>query len=275
MHALDLLKQNFNNLLNNSFAETVQPIVGSSFYSAKSISFSGLGINLFKTAFEISNQVRAFAFREYQLPAIEGQSVYRSELIYQRAIGKPGTIIEQNEDWFLINAVDYQIKIFKDREVALFEAAAKGNIEEVKRIEDAGFDISVKNKKGWNILLVACYNQQMPLVSYLISQGFDINASNYKGTTALMYAKSAATITRNTDPLLWMLTNGADLSLRDDAGKTALDYARLNDSEVVIEILDNFEKASKATPIVENLGRPSPVGFLGAMEMQFHKYKSE
>ena len=267
-YALDLLKMNFSSLLSNTFTEKVQPVVGSSFYSAKSISFTDININLYKTAFEINNQVRAFAFREYQLPSIKEQSVYRSELIYMRAIGKPGTIIIQNEDWFLINAIDYQVKIFKDREVALFEAATKGDINEVKRIGDAGFDINIKNKKGWNILLVACYNQQMPLVLYLISKGFEANSTNYKGTTALMFAKSAATRTGNIELLQWMLENGADVSLRDDLGKSALDYARINDAQAVIELLESFEKGSTATQGLENNRWPSPHGSLGAIEMQ-------
>ena len=238
-YALALLKNNFTNLLFNSFTDTVQPIVGSSFYSVKSISFASLCINLQKTAFEISNQIRAFAFREYQLPSIEGEAVYKAEFVYERAFGKPGTIIAQNEDWFLVNAVDYQIKIFKDREVALFYAAEVGNIEQIEKIKAAGFDIDVRNKKGWNILLVACYNQQLPLVNYLINNGFDINATNYKGTTALMFAKSAATRTGNVELLQWMLNNGADQNLKDDFEKTALDYARTDDAEIVVSLLEN------------------------------------
>ena len=239
-YALELLKNNFNNLLYNSFTETVQPIVGSSFYSVKSISFASLCINLQKTAFEISNQIRAFAFREYQLPAIEGEAVYKAEFVYERAIGKPGTIVSQNEDWFLVNAVDYQIKIFKDRQVALFNAAVVGDIEQIEKIEAAGFDINVRNNKGWNILLVACFNQQLLSVKYLVKNGFDINATNFKGTTALMFAKTAATRTGNLELLQWMLNNGADPSLKDDVGKTALDYARTDDAEVIVRLLQNF-----------------------------------
>lgn len=257
INAIELLKKNFKSLLNNTFNEEVQSIVGSTFYSAKSISFANVRINLYKTAFEINNQIRAFSFREYQLPSIEGQSVYKSEYTSQRAIGKPGTIITQNEDWFLINAVDYQIKIFKDREVALFEAAANGDIEKVKTIKDAGFDINITNKKGWNILIVACYNLQMPLVIYLISNGFNVNSINYKGTTALMFAKSAASRTGNLELLQWLIHNGADVNLRDDAGKTALDYARKNDSIAVIELLENFEKSSVVNQNLEKSGRSS------------------
>lgn len=39
-----------------------------------------------------------------------------------------------------------------------------------------------------------------------------------------------------------MLQNGADLGQKDDAGRTALDYARTDDAEVVINLLENFEK---------------------------------
>lgn len=191
-YALALLKSNFNNLLHNSFTETVQPIVGSSFYSVKSISFASLCINLQKTAFEISNQIRAYAFREYQLPSIEGEAVYKSDLAHSRAVGKPGTIVYSNEDCFLVNAVDYQIKIYKDREAALFNAAMTGDIKEIEKVNASGFDIGVRNKQGWNILLVGCFNEHLPLVKHLVGNGFDINATNYKGTTALMYAKSAA-----------------------------------------------------------------------------------
>lgn len=257
--AFDLFKNNFNKLVENSFTESVQPIVGSSFYSAKSISFANLSINLYKTAFEISNQVRAFSFRDYQLPTIQGETVYKAEIIHERAIDKPGKINSQNEVYFLINAVDYQIKVFKDRDVALFEAAAQGDLEEIKKIKISGFDIGIKNKKGWSILHIACYNQHLHLVIYLINQGFDINATNYKGTTATMYAKSAATNTGNIEILQWMLNHGADVTLRDDEGKTALDYAHTDDTQEVIKLLEKYVEKTTTASKITNLIRSASV----------------
>jgi methionyl-tRNA formyltransferase len=70
----ELFKDNIKNLLNNDCNSKAQDCFGS-YYDKSSIDFNNICFNLNKTSFEIYNQIRAFIFKEYQLPSIKGYSI--------------------------------------------------------------------------------------------------------------------------------------------------------------------------------------------------------
>lgn len=73
--AFELFKRNIFNIINDNIISKEQSAIGSTYYSNKSIDYRNIVINLDKTGFEIYNQIRAFIFKEYQLPTICGNKI--------------------------------------------------------------------------------------------------------------------------------------------------------------------------------------------------------
>lgn len=111
-NSFEIFKKNFNDLLENKFQESPQKNEGSSYYSSQSIDFKNIEIDLNKTANEINNQLRAYNFIEYQLPKVFGYEIYKTEILPERSFDKPGTIIEKNENFLVLNTIDYKIKLY-------------------------------------------------------------------------------------------------------------------------------------------------------------------
>ena len=239
-YAFELLIENFNALINNNYIDIAQPSTGSSYFSKKAIDFGNVFINSNTTAWQLHNQVRAFAFRDYQLPEIFGAKIYKSEILDNKSVNKPGTIIQKTDVYVQIDTIDYQVRLFYDRQAELFNAAEAGDIKTISSIKDSGYDIKVKNKIGWDIFIIACYHNHEQLVNYLLDAGFDVNSTNYKGTTAFMYAQSAASRSGNTSIMDLLINRNADLNLRDDKGLNVLDYAHQNNSTDILAYLNQY-----------------------------------
>ncbi len=109
----NLFKKNIDNLLQNNFIAKPQSCIGSSYYSKKAIDYSNLSIDLNKTSFEIYNQIRAFIFKEYQLPKINDFSIEKVELTNEKGIFK---LFEDNGNLIKLSGIDgYVIKAYKQK----------------------------------------------------------------------------------------------------------------------------------------------------------------
>lgn len=107
-----LFKKNFENLVNNNFTSVRQNILDSSYYSKNSINFKKISINLHKTAYEISKEIRAYSFKEYQLPRLFGKKIVNHEILKKKSKSKPGSIINDNYKSITIATIDYDIKLY-------------------------------------------------------------------------------------------------------------------------------------------------------------------
>ena len=103
INGLQLFTKNFNSLYQGNYTATDQPNVGSSYFSKSSINFCNFKIDLNKTSFEIHNQIRAFIFKEYQLPSINGCFIQRS-LLTNDIIGRKRLIESENE--IILSGID-------------------------------------------------------------------------------------------------------------------------------------------------------------------------
>ena len=54
--------------INDQYSSRKQSKLYSTYYSKKSIDYSELRLSLETTAYQLGNQLRAFSFRQYQLP---------------------------------------------------------------------------------------------------------------------------------------------------------------------------------------------------------------
>jgi methionyl-tRNA formyltransferase len=100
--------------LNSSSESILQPILGTSYYSSRSLDLMNIKIDLNKTSFEIHNQIRAFIFPEYQLPTLFGRKI-TSSILTNEFIGRNKREIE---DKMIISGMDgYKIELtFKNND---------------------------------------------------------------------------------------------------------------------------------------------------------------
>jgi len=113
-HGIDLFKANITSILNSNFRTTRQSAIGSSYYSKASLDFASLEINLNKTAFEIRNQIRAFNFREYQIPEVHGSRIISADLLDSKTNIKSGTILKETDTYIDISTIDYDLRLVKN-----------------------------------------------------------------------------------------------------------------------------------------------------------------
>jgi hypothetical protein len=110
----------------------------------------------------------------------------------------------------------------------LSRAAMKGDVERVKGLVEAGGGVNDLDKWGWTALHWAVYYSKHPVIDYLLDHGADPNAKTVKSYSHIKAGSTPLIITAYygyAEPMAALLKNGADRSLADGGGKTALDYA--------------------------------------------------
>lgn len=104
-----LFKKNIKKLIEDNFTTKPQSCINSSYYSKKAIDYSNLSVDLNKTSYEIYNQIRAFIFKEYQLPSINNMQIKKVELTsekigYKQIETQGKTLILSGIDGYIIKA---------------------------------------------------------------------------------------------------------------------------------------------------------------------------
>ncbi len=225
---LNLFKENIGKLVEKKFTSIPQKNLNSSYFSKDSINYSDLNINLNNTAEMISREIRAFSFREYQLPNIKNVKVGNHKIMAQRSSLKPGSLI-QSEDGWTLSTIDYDIFLEEDLSDTFFDwlNLPVNDRSSIFSKEHYQF-VNLKNKNGWTPLFIAAFNGDKQACQSLLSAGADINESNLNGTTTLMYAKDYCSRNNNFDLCKFLIENGANPYQNDFFGKNVLDYAILN-----------------------------------------------
>lgn len=178
------------NVLNNVCVSTPQPAVHSTYYSKAAIDYSDLKIDTNTTAYGIGRQIRAFTFREYQLPQILGKAIFDYEITANLSTAKSGELLEENEMYIKIATVDYDMILYVDQFDAILSACREGNLRFIENVPCMKKYLEQKNEYGWTPLIVATYHNQKEVVKYLLDLGADIHVKNHNGTNLLMYAKN-------------------------------------------------------------------------------------
>ena len=156
---------------------------------------------------------------------------------------KPGSILENNSDYFRIASIDYDILLYKDRLEDVLNCCRNNNLDGLLNIPHLYRYINELEKEhGWTPLIVAAYYNSFEVVKFLVEHGADINTRNYNGTTVIMYAKNGSMSTGGFKTIDYLLKNGADPNIRDYMNKNLFDY--IDESmpvyEHVIEYKNNF-----------------------------------
>ncbi len=87
----------------------------------------------------------------------------------------------------------------------------------------------VRSARGRTALMIACaYWAGLDVCKMLVEKGADVNVTSVDGTTPLMLAAQNGKV----EVVGYLLSRGAKASLKNNDGKTALDFARLADISV-------------------------------------------
>lgn len=222
--ALTLLETHLDAMVTGQYVATPQPAVGASYYSKTSIDYGHVQFDFNKTAYQVHNQIRAFTFREYQMPMYQSWSILRSEITAQKSTQKAGTVVAETEAYIELASVDYNVRLYKDYYPLLWAACQTGDQAQVLTALPYIADLELRNKQGWNALIIAAYHGHLALVQLLLARGVNVNSTNYKGTTALMYALSHYQLHQRDDVFAYLAKQGSDTTQRDMHGKTIRDY---------------------------------------------------
>jgi ankyrin repeat protein len=111
---------------------------------------------------------------------------------------------------------------------AMTYAAARGFVEIVRRLLDAGVDPKGRYGNGLTALMWAAGHEDgvgagaaESVVDLLLGRGAPVDAADDRGRTALMTAAELG----HAEVVEMLIGRGADRTVRDKSGKTALDLA--------------------------------------------------
>jgi hypothetical protein len=126
---------------------------------------------------------------------------------------------------------------------AVWEAAYDGNEAELRRLIERGGSVNWRDEFGWTALMVASYwNGHEGCVRLLLeAEAIEVNAKDNTDRTALhlaaIYGRLA--IAKR------LLEEGADPTLRNKYGDTAIDYAREYGKSEVVALLSEPRYAAR------------------------------
>jgi methionyl-tRNA formyltransferase len=230
-----LVKKNLTNILMDTVSTIPQDYNNASYFSKSAIDYKNISIDLDQCAYSILNQVRAFNFREYQLPRIDDEYIIDCTITHNRSFQRPGYIHSINDNGIYISTTDYDCILYRDRFKKLLEACMQGNLSAVKDICIVRRHLFERDEHGWTALMVAVYSGQYDIARWLIAQGSDVFAVSNHGTNMLMYSKDAWVKTHNSSLFELFLKMGLSIYRCDFQDKSLVDYCR---AEGVLKIGD-------------------------------------
>ena len=126
----------------------------------------------------------------------------------------------------------------------LHRAVAKGQVDRLRRLLDAGADANRANADTETPLHVAAQAGQLEVARLLLDSGADANATTQHDDTALHLAAQA----RQLDSVRLLLERGADPQARNARQQTPLDLARERHQEEMVGLLEEAERRRELSP---------------------------
>lgn len=117
-------------------------------------------------------------------------------------------------------------------ESVLMLAAIKGHLELVQKLVDNDADV---NKTGWTALHYAASGGHVPVIAHLLEHSAYIDAESPNGTTPLMMAAMYG----SPEAVKHLIQAGADLTIKNHLGLTALDFAVRGQRQNAKELIES------------------------------------
>lgn len=119
----------------------------------------------------------------------------------------------------------------------LHHAAAKGDLNVLKRLVANGADVNSRDERGRTPLHYATNEHRADVMKFLLDNGADANAKDLDGDTPLHDAATAA------DPNIaqLLLEHGADPNIRGSTGETPLDIAVMLSRRETVSLLNEHD----------------------------------
>jgi ankyrin repeat protein len=150
--------------------------------------------------------------------------------MYAARIGHEGLL-----EYFLSKKIDIDLKENKGQ-TALMVAVNARNYDIVKLLIDAGANVTSQDQYGYTALMWAINDRSWDSIPLLLATMKGINIQNYEGDTALHMAIDY----RSYDDIVFFLVEkGADMILKNRAGKTALDIAKEKNYVKIVDLLES------------------------------------
>ena len=115
-------------------------------------------------------------------------------------------------------------------ETPLMLAALKGDTESAQRLLTRGARL---HQEGWSPVHYAATGPEVKLLRLLVERGAPLDARSPNGTTPLMMAARYGAA----DSVDYLLTRGADKSLKNDQGLDAAEFAKAGGKDFLVERL--------------------------------------
>lgn len=123
-------------------------------------------------------------------------------------------------------------------ESALMLAALKGHLELAEMLIKKGAHV---NKTGWTPLHYAASAGHLPIMSLLLEKSAYIDAESPNGSTPLMMAAMYGT----PEAVDFLLQQGADATLKNQQGLSALQFAQRGNRGDAVEVIARFLRAKQ------------------------------
>ncbi|EGD72854.1 hypothetical protein PTSG_04582 [Salpingoeca rosetta] len=138
----------------------------------------------------------------------------------------PGLTERQLTAWFKKQnekrtALDNVFKRNRHGETALHRAAIKNDLEFAQELLDHGAPIDAKDNAGWTPLHEACNHGHLELAELLLKANANVDAKGFEDITPL----HDAAMNGHTDVVKLLVKHGADPTLENKDGQTAIDLA--------------------------------------------------
>jgi len=143
---------------------------------------------------------------------------------------------------FIQNSLDQGVNvnaIDPDQRTALMLAAFNGHQPIVKLLLDKGADVKMVDNVNRTALMFASTGPFNATVVELINAGSDVNATdNHENWTPVMFAAGEGQL----EVVKTLVANGADISMLDVDGESALDFAKSRGHQSVAAYLQSLSK---------------------------------
>ncbi len=222
-HGVALFAEHYRALLAGQPRTTAQDLAAGSYYPRSSIDYSRILIDFTSPAPEVLARLRGFTFWQYQLPTVGGRRVWRADHVDSGTLPLAPGAVRDIDDW--TSDVGTGTTPLRLTFCVLDQIIAWARGAGVPKSFPAVLpDLDLEDVNGWTPLMVAAHHGSLRAAEWLLRAGARLDYQNRRGNSALMYAQTRAQLTGDLAMVRMLIAAGADKTLRDQHGLSAIDY---------------------------------------------------